>query len=108
MAATGISPASMASSASLSACTSQCSSSPMDMGKSGLGGSTLEDERRILTWTHDNAIALLESTLENFQRERVLNHALNRPLERPRTEGRIVAFLGDALPCVRRDLEGQL
>ncbi len=53
-------------------------------------------------------VSLAELALENRERERVLQQALNRPLQWTRSERRIVALRRQNFPRRRRQLEGEL
>src|SRR6476646_2365615 len=52
-----------------------------------------------------NGVALVEVALENLERDRVLELALDHALERPSPVYRIVALRGQELLGLRRDLE---
>src|SRR6266540_3777559 len=54
---------------------------------------------------HQHRVALGELSLEQPQRERVLDHPLDRALERAGAVGRIPAGLGDVLLRLRRQLD---
>src|SRR6185437_12376779 len=45
-----------------------------------------------------HVVSMQHLALEDLHRERILHHALNRPLQRPRSVYRIVAGLEDRLP----------
>ena len=64
----------------------------------------LEDDRLALR-VHRDGVAVGDLALEQLQRERVLDQPLDRALERPRAERRVVAFASEKRPGRVRDLE---
>src|SRR5688500_14062761 len=54
-----------------------------------------ECERPLAVRPYDDVIALAETPFEHRHGQRILNHRLDRPLQRTRAERRIVPFLGD-------------
>src|SRR3954471_23797944 len=67
-------------------------------------GSLCEHERPVPGLDTDS-VAFVEVALQQSKCERVLDQALQRPLERARTVGRIPAGLGDELLRLLRQLE---
>src|SRR4051812_1908328 len=76
--------------------------------KTGANLRLLEHHLPIVAGLHQDPVALLELPREQLHRERILDHALDRTLERPRAERRIIAFLGQLLLRLRRELEREL
>src|SRR5690606_39662342 len=56
----------------------------------------------------DYRVADAEPALQDLERERILHEPLDRTLERPCTERRVVALLRDELAGGRRDLQRDL
>ncbi len=67
-----------------------------------------ELQRSLPVRPHDDRVAVDELALEHGHRQRILNQPLDRPLERPRAERRIVAFLGEHALRLGRHLERDL
>src|SRR5690348_2675854 len=57
---------------------------------------------------HLDGFAGLNLALQDFERQRVLDEALDGALERTRSELRIVAALKEQLACRRRELDNDL
>src|SRR6185437_4250169 len=68
----------------------------------------LERQRPIRRARHQNVVTVLEAAVEHRQRERILQIALNRPLERSSTECRIEALFRQHALGLRRELEREL
>src|SRR2546422_362345 len=56
------------------------------------GGHRAPERDRLALGVDDDRVAVDELVLEQFERQRVLDQALNGPLERPRAERRVVAL----------------
>src|SRR6476660_6807409 len=79
---------------------------PLRTGALGRGGRP--DEAQVLARPlHPDGIALVEFALEQLERDRVLELALNDPLERPRAVHRIVALCGQQLLGLGSDLQAK-
>src|SRR5437879_9482898 len=63
-----------------------------------------EDDRVALRVDRDR-VAVVQLALQQLERKRVLNQALDGPLERPRPEGRVVALASQEAPRRVGDLE---
>ena len=57
---------------------------------------------------HPDGVALVELALQQLERDRVLQLALDHPLERPGAVDRIVALRGQQLPGLRRHVEAEV
>src|SRR5437867_196746 len=69
---------------------------------------TMELELPVRAGRDDDGVAFGEPALEHREGERILNQLLDRPLERTRPEGWIVALLGEHALRFRRHLERDL
>src|SRR5882724_4257350 len=57
---------------------------------------------------HPNDVTRTVASLQQLERNRILQQPLNGPLEGPGPEDRIVPLLGEELPGLRRDLEPEV